>query len=128
MSESVDIGLLRTISATGQIYAAFNYVIAVDCGVLALMPWTKVSGDMSHLIYTCPVPYPEVLLSIETSALKAVDFRAPYYKELVYRLPQLLAGQWYRTYLSCLQATLFEHESGLKMVLANELVYRKCQQ
>lgn len=125
MDTSIDISIFQSISGNGKAFTAFGYVLAADRGVLALMPWTSVSGNLSDLIHACPVPYQEVLLSIDAHAKKSVDFTASYWSHIVHGLTRISAGRWCRANLPDLHASLFEHDSGLKIVLADELIYRK---
>lgn len=125
MNKTIDINIFQNISETGQIFTAFGYVLSVNRGILLLAPWERISGDLSRLVHACPVPYQEVLLSIETQTNKTLQLRNEIYSDFTHQMVNAIGGQWFYVALDCLRAILFEHESGLKVVLANELALKK---
>lgn len=75
---------LRLFSADGQVYSAFDHLIAARCGTLLLIPmniatgpWHLASGNPA-VVSRCPVPHEEVFAVLNypsTRPLSDTDFR-----------------------------------------------------
>lgn len=56
---------LRMFSADGQVYRAFNHLIAARMGTLLLVPQLLVVGRLIDVVDGCPVPWEEVHAVLE---------------------------------------------------------------
>lgn len=56
---------LRCFSADGQVYRAFNHLIAARMGTLLLVPIHLVTGRCEAVLDGCPVPWEEVHAVLE---------------------------------------------------------------
>lgn len=70
--------MLRHFSADGQVYRAFNHLIAASMGRLLLVPIHLVSGRCDEVIDGCPVPWEEVHAVLEYPVSHPVDQFRPH--------------------------------------------------
>lgn len=64
---------LRLFSADGQVYRAFNHLIAARMGTLLLVPIHLVTGRFEEVVDGCPVPWEEVHAVLEYPASNRID-------------------------------------------------------
>ena len=61
---------LRLFSADGQVYRAFNHLVAARMGTLLMVPMNLVAGRCNEVIDGCPVPWEEVHAVLEYPAVR----------------------------------------------------------
>lgn len=115
---------LLPFSPERRAYRAFDHALAAAPGLVAAVPLVGVSGPLLELVDGCPVPWDEACAVIAAQPESAVLFDSPDFAPALARLAAFAADGWRMAPLPAYRAVVFGHESGLKVALAADLVFR----
>lgn len=70
--DRIPVDLVATFSAARSVFRAFGCAIAAGNGTLLLVPWARMApGADRQVIAGCPVPYEDVLATLQASPARA---------------------------------------------------------
>ncbi|MBU1692319.1 MAG: hypothetical protein KJ958_00865 [Gammaproteobacteria bacterium] len=126
------ISALSTFSADGNIYRAFDHLIAARMGTVLLAPIHAVQGDLTQVVDGCPVPWEEVGAVLDAPFDQASDFGLDDYYgygSAIQQMARLAAVGWdmellrLRPEASAVWA--FRHVSGLRYAVTGDLIFEE---
>ncbi|MCW5625063.1 MAG: hypothetical protein KIT73_10135 [Burkholderiales bacterium] len=121
---------LAAFTAGGVVYRAFGCAIAAGCGSLLIVPKQCLASRLDELAHGCPVPFEEVLATLETPVTRAVDRYAECrpYAVVLARLSRLGLADWdvapFRVPRAESTGMLFAHHTGVRYALTAERMFR----
>lgn len=128
---SINVSQLAAFAGEGQLFRAFDHVVAALHGSVLLVPMYRAAGDLSRMVDGCPVPWDELddVLRVERRAVHAIDFAAERYSPLVMGLAELAPDGWDLDFMnvrgSQFQVWRFQHRCGIRFACTADLVYQE---
>ncbi|WP_024303354.1 hypothetical protein [Pseudogulbenkiania sp. MAI-1] len=115
---------LLPFSSDRRVYRSFGHAIVAEPGLVAVAPLSALDGSLRGMVDGCPVPWHEAWAVIDTPTAAAVDLASHDFAPVVGRLADMAGAGWSLGVMHELQAVLFGHESGIKVAIAAELVFK----